>query len=58
MKGRSGVICPAHLVGTPQQTIKLKRWGAGKSGQGPTGWKLRPAKVLARSLAERTHGKG
>ena len=38
--------------------IWIKRGGSGKmSGSGPSGWKLRPAKRLARSLAERTHGK-
>lgn len=38
--------------------IWTKRGGDGKmSGSGPSGWKLRPAKRLARSLAERAHGK-
>lgn len=38
--------------------IWIRKGGDGKtSGSGPSGWKLRPAKRLARSLAERTHGK-
>ena len=38
--------------------IWIKRGGTGKtSGSGPSGWKLRPARLLSRSLAGRTHGK-
>lgn len=40
MKGRSGVTCPNHLVGTPGQTIKLRRGGkGGTSGSAPQGRK-------------------
>lgn len=54
MKGRSAVIAPRNIVGTPGQTIKIKRGGTGgTSGAGPTGRKTRPAALLARSLAER-----
>ena len=50
---RPTVRCPANLIGTPQQTIKIKRGGAGQtSGSGPSGWKKRPRAVLCRSLAE------
>ena len=50
---RSAVLCPPNLVGTPLQTIRIKRGGTGRvSGNGPSGWKLRPSKVLARSLAD------
>lgn len=41
----------------PNREIRLKRGGGTSSGSGPSGWKLRPAKQLARSLAERKHGK-
>lgn len=38
--------------------IWVPRGGDGKtSGSGPSGWKLRPSKRLARSLADRSHGK-
>lgn len=33
--------------------IWLMQYGTGKNGQGPTGKKTRPAKMLARQLAER-----
>jgi hypothetical protein len=50
---RGPKYCPKNLIGTPFQTIKVRRGGPGRvSGSGPSGWKLRPAKVLARSLAE------
>jgi hypothetical protein len=53
MKGRCGVTCHDKDVGTPRQTIQIKRGGMGKaSGEGPQGWKLRPARLLSRSLAE------
>lgn len=37
--------------------IWLRSGGKGSNGSGPSGWKLRASKRLARSLAERTHGK-
>lgn len=49
---RGPKYCPQSLIGTPQQTIKIKRGGTGKtSGSGPSGYKLKPARVLSRSLA-------
>lgn len=45
--------CPKNLIGTPLQIIKIKRGGTGKmSGSGPTGYKTKPARLLARSLAD------
>jgi len=41
----------------PNREIWLRSGGKGSNGSGPSGWKLRKSKVLARSLAERTHGK-
>ena len=49
---RSAVMCPPKLVGTPGQTIKIARGGQSTSGSGPSGWKLRPSKVLSTSLAK------
>jgi hypothetical protein len=41
------------LIGTPQQIIKIKRGGTGQmSGSGPSGKKLKPARVHARAMAE------
>jgi hypothetical protein len=55
MHSRPSVKCPAQLVGTPLQIVKLKRGGQGRiSGSGPSGYKVNPAKLLSRSLAERT----
>lgn len=34
------------------RVIKLKKWGNGRENQGPSGYKLKPARVLARALAE------
>lgn len=52
MRGRGPVYCRQSVIGTKSQTIWLKRGGKGQqSGSGPSGHKLRPAKVLARSLA-------
>jgi len=48
---RSAVMCPERMIGTPQQVIKLRRGGPGHSGNGPSGYKMKPARVLARSLA-------
>jgi hypothetical protein len=45
-------MCPPNVIGTPAQQIKIKRGGPGKSGAGASGWKLRPAKVLARTMAD------
>ncbi len=58
MKGNGPVYCHRRQIGTKQQHVWLSQWGVGSTGQGPTGWKLRKSKVLARSLAERKHGKG
>jgi hypothetical protein len=52
--------CPPSLIGKPVPNstwtgpvILIKRGGTGQqSGSGPSGWKLRPAARLARSLAE------
>lgn len=41
----------------PAREIWIKRGGALRAGSGPSGWKLRKSKVLARSLADRTHGR-
>lgn len=66
MKGRSGVCVSARRAATtlwqepilPGQNkhprmVWIKRGGPTRIGSGPSGYKLRPAKVLARSLAER-----
>lgn len=49
------------MVGNTLHFPNRERWlrsgGKGSNGSGPSGWKLRPSKRLARSLAERTHGK-
>lgn len=45
-------MCPPSHIGTPNQVIWIKRGGVGKSGSGPTGYKTRPARVLARAMAE------
>lgn len=51
---RGPVYCKPKEVGTPLQTYKRKRGGRISSeNKSPCGWKLRPAKVLARALAER-----
>ena len=53
MRSKPTVKCPARLVGTPNQVIKIKRGGQGKiSGSGPSGYKTRPARLLSRSLAD------
>lgn len=52
MHARGPLMCPPKLVGTPMQTIKIRRGGASSSGSGASGWKNRPSKVLARSLAD------
>jgi len=41
----------------PAREIWVPKRGGGKNGSGPSGWKMRPSKVLARALAERKHGK-
>jgi hypothetical protein len=67
MNGRGGVFADPKLVAskgwqqpmrdTDRQHVRfiwISRGGTGKQGgQGPTGYKLRPARLLARSLAER-----
>jgi len=54
MRSKPSVTCPAVLVGTPQQTVKIKRGGVGRqSGSGPSGYKTNPAYMLARALADR-----
>lgn len=72
MKAKSPVTAKARQVNNPawDETRMIgntlhypnrERWirsgGKGSNGSGPSGWKLRRAKVLARSLAERTSGK-
>jgi hypothetical protein len=52
MRGRGGLICPDNVVGTPGQTIKIRRGGPGKSGAGPLGWKATPRKMLSKALAD------
>lgn len=53
MHSKPSVKCPASVIGTKGQIIKLKRGGkGGTSGSGPSGWKVRPAAVLQRSLAD------
>lgn len=42
----------------PARELWIARRGMGHSGSGPSGWKMRTSKVLARSLADRKHGKG
>jgi len=50
---RPAVKCPDRLIGTPGQIIKIKRGGTGQmSGNGPSGWKLRPNAVHCRAMAE------
>ncbi len=49
------IMCPLKDRCTPRQSIWIKRGaikGGNGGGQGPTGYKLRPARVLARSLAD------
>lgn len=74
MKAKAPVVAKASLVSNPVWNVGymdkgsmryparerwIKRGGVGKtSGSGLSGWKLRPSKVLARSLADRKHGKG
>lgn len=53
MHSKPSVKCPANIVGTPLQFVKLKRGGTGQmSGSGRSGWKTRPAAMLAHSLSE------
>lgn len=40
----------------PARERWYKRGGMGHSGSGPSGWKMRKSKVLARSLADRKKG--
>lgn len=50
---RPVVRCPDNKIGTPNQTIKIKRGGTGGSGNaGPVGWKTRPSVRLNRALAD------
>lgn len=73
MKAHAPVKATANLVAHPSWNVGfidkgnmryparerwLKRSGLGHSGSGASGWKLRKSKVLARSLADRKHGKG
>lgn len=51
MRSRSPVMCRPGLT-EKERTIKLSQYGVGRSGEGPTGWKLRKSKVLARSMAD------
>lgn len=52
MKGNGPVYCHSRISGTKQQHVKLSQWGTGRTGSGPSGWKMRKAKVLARSQAD------
>lgn len=49
---RPAVFCKEKDIGTDRQTIWIKRGGTGKSGAGPSGWKMKPSRILARALAE------
>lgn len=35
-----------------EMIVKLPQWGVGATGAGPTGYKLKPARVHARAMAE------
>lgn len=44
--------CPAGVVGTKSQTIFQTQFGGNSgTGMGPTGYKCKPARMLARALA-------
>lgn len=60
MKGHGGVICRPSLVGTPSQTVKIKRGGKGvSSGSAPQGRKrTRPYYVILRLLGEHSRSVG
>lgn len=73
MQARAPVLANAKLVASdrwnygfidkgnmryPARERWLPRGNGGSSGSGPSGWKLRKSKVLARSLADRKHGRG
>lgn len=53
----SATISDGNNIRYPAREIWIKKGGASSAGSGPTGWKSRKSKMLARSLAERTHGK-
>lgn len=66
MRGRCGVTVSQKVASSPQwlepilpnqnkhvRMFWIKRGGPTKIGSGPSGYKLRPARALARSLAER-----
>lgn len=55
MHTKGPVYCRPHEVGTPMQEYKRKKWGNGKQGSGPTGYKLRPARLLAKAMAEQAN---
>lgn len=46
-----------NTIRYPAREIWIKKGGATSGGSGPSGWKARKSRMLARSLAERTHGK-
>lgn len=52
MKGHGPVKCSQSLIGTPGQIRWIRRGGGSSSGSGPSGWKLKPSRLLSRSLAE------
>lgn len=51
-RARGPVWCPENLIGTPLQIIKIPRGGPPSENKGPTGKKLKPARVWARVMAE------
>jgi len=52
MKAKGPVWCRPKDIGTPNQIIKRKRGGTGKSNSGPTGWKNKPGRILAQAIAK------
>lgn len=68
MRGRSPVTADANKIRHPSWSVSyldgntqrfpareiwLRSPGKGHNGSGPSGWKLKPSMVLARSLADR-----
>ena len=69
MHARAPVLASAKMVNRPEwneghmngntmmyphREIWIRSGGKGSNGSGPSGWKTRKSKVLARSLAERS----
>jgi hypothetical protein len=54
MHMRGPVWCKPKEIGTPNQTYWRKKWkDTGIKHSGPSGYKARPARLLARVMAER-----